>query len=254
MHSETIDFVGSTGARLRGRLRRPDGPPVGSALFAHCFTCSKDQHTTSRLARALTEEGYLTLAFDMTGLGDSGGDFAATTFSSSVGDVVRAAVALIERGAGPCVLVGHSLGGAAVVVAAERIHTVSAVVTVAAPPRVDHILGLFDTAAVERLEAEGSAEVDIGGRPFRIGRAFLDELDRHDPLAVAARLGIPLLAVAGGADTVVAPGEVRRLAEAAGERGTFVLVPGADHLFSGRRAAGDLARVVTGWLRSAVRG
>lgn len=245
--SQEIEFVGATGARLRGRLRHPPGVPVGSALLAHCFTCSQDQRTVARLARALTDAGYLTMTFDMTGLGRSGGSFADTGFATSVGDVVRAAVALIERGAGPCVLVGHSLGGAAVVVAAERIHTVSAVVAVAPPPRVAHVLGLFDEDELERLRTAGRAEVCIGGRPFVVGRRLLDELDAADPTVSASRLEVPLLVVAGSADTIVPPVESRRVAEAAGERGSFVTVDGADHLFGGD-TVDELASAIVDWL------
>ncbi len=247
MHTENLSFVGAAGHRLAGTLRRPDGPAVGSALLAHCFTCSKDLHTTSRLARRLTDAGWITLTFDFTGLGESDGDFEATTVGSEVGDLTRAAVALLERRAGACLLIGHSLGGGAAVLAASRLHTVTGLVCVASPSDVGHVRHLFGDA--KSADESGAVEVHIGGRPFRIGAAFQADLDRHDVVQAAAELDIPVLVVEAGADEIVPISETRALAAAATDS-TLVTIPEADHLFSAPSHALGLADAVLGWLEA----
>ena len=245
MYTEPLTFVGAAGVRLAGTLRRPATTPVGSALLAHCFTCGKDLHTTSRLARRLTEAGWITLTFDFTGLGESEGEFSSTTVGSEVGDLTRAAVALLERRAGACLLIGHSLGGAAAVLAASRLHTVTALVCVASPSDVAHVRHLFADATPSG--DGGDVEVHIGGRPFRIGAAFRADLDRHDVVRAASALDVPLLVVEAGADSVVSTDETHRLATAAND-GTLITIPGADHLFSAPAHAHALADAVLGWL------
>ncbi|MEL6983029.1 MAG: alpha/beta fold hydrolase, partial [Actinomycetota bacterium] len=141
---EPIDFVGSQGATLAARLHTPDGRARGSILLAHCFTCSKDLHTMTRLASGLAEAGYAAMRFDFTGLGESGGDFADTTLSANVSDLTRAATTLIGRGYGPCGLIGHSLGGAAAVLATRRLKTVRSLVTIGAPADASHVRHLMD--------------------------------------------------------------------------------------------------------------
>ena len=224
-------------------VRRPTGAVVGSALIAHCFTCGKDLHTTARLAKALTRHGWLTMTFDFTGLGESGGDFGATTVGTEIGDITRAAVTLIERNAGPCLLVGHSLGGAAAVLAADRLKTVDRVVAIASPADVGHVEHLF--AGAPRTP-DGSTCASIGGRIFRIGPEFQADLDRHDVAAAAARLDRPFLVVEAGADEVVGSEQTRRLADAG--RGDLVTIPDADHLFSGLDASQALSGAILDWL------
>ena len=246
--AERFEFSGGAGARLAGLLHRP-GPGseiLGAALLCHCFTCSKDLFTTTRIARGLAAGGYLTLAFDFTGLGDSEGELADTTVTTNVSDITAAAVALIRRGAGPCVLVGHSLGGAAAVLAASRLHTVTQVVAVASPASVAHVEHLFSADALERIRSEGSGEVRIGPKPVRVGRDFLDDLHRHDAAAAAASLGRPMLVVQAGADTVVGREQTEALA-AAGSA-TLHTVAGADHLFTDRRHSDELVRTILDWL------
>ena len=240
---EHIRFVGSAGAELAGVLRWPNDEIVGSALVAHCFTCGKDLHTTARLSKALTRAGWLTMTFDFTGLGESGGAFATTTVGTEVGDLTRAAVALIERNAGPCLVIGHSLGGAAAVLAASRLKTVNRVVAIASPAEVTHVERLFADAP---RTTDGSACATIGGRTFRIGPAFQADLERHDVLRAAAALGRPFLVVEAGADEIVGADQTRRLAAAGG--GEIISIEGADHLFSGSSASGRLADAVLGWL------
>ncbi len=241
-----MTFVGAAGAQLAGLIRRPDGPVHGSAVLAHCFTCGQDLHTIARLARRLSEAGWLTLTFDFTGIGGSEGDFVDTTVGTEVGDITRAAVALLERNAGPCLLIGHSLGGAAAALAAHRLHTVTELVLVGAPADTEHVRHLFRGATPDE---EGSIEVSIGGRPFMVGRPFLEQLADDDVTAAVSDLDIPVLVVAAGADSVVGANQTTRLAAAATD-GTLVTIPGSDHLFSAPEHAAALAREVIAWLNT----
>lgn len=240
---ERLCFPGAGGAELAGVLRRPEGPVVGSALIVHCFTCGQDLHTTSRLAKALTRAGWLTLTFDFTGLGGSGGSFEDGSVRRDVRDITRAAVTLIERNAGPCLLIGHSLGGAAAVLAASRLKTVDRIIAIASPADTEHVRHLFADAPVH---PDGSVDASIGGRPFRIGADFQADLSSHDVVGAAATLDRPFLVVQAGADTVVAAEQTERLAAAGGAE--LVTVDGADHLFSGAAAGGELAAAVLDWL------
>ena len=246
--AERFEFSGGAGARLAGLLHRPGAGTeiVGAALLCHCFTCSKDLFTTTRIAKGLAAGGYMTLAFDFTGLGDSGGELADTTVATNVSDITAAAVALIRRGAGPCVLVGHSLGGAAAVLAASRLHTVTQVVAVASPASVAHVEQLFSAEALERIRAEGSGDVKIGPKPVRVGRDFLDDLHQHDVAAAAASLERPMLVVQASDDTVVGREQTEALAVAGSA--TLHTIEGADHLFTDRRHSDELVRTILDWL------
>src|SRR5688500_1344807 len=171
-----VTFTGATGASLAGALHQPDGDVRGAVLLAHCFTCSKDLHTMTRLARTLVGAGYAVLRFDFTGLGESGGEFSDTTVTTKIEDLTRAAAALVEMGLGPCGMVGHSLGGAATLLAAERIDGVRSVVVIGAPASPEHINHLL-VDHTDDIRAEGVATVSIAGRPFDISTDFLDSLD-----------------------------------------------------------------------------
>jgi len=247
MITEEVTFVGGGGATLSGTIYRPETAVRGSLLMAHCFTCSQQLHTSTRLARNLVAGEYQVMTFDFTGLGASGGEFADTTVTSNVADITRAAVTLIERDRGPCALVGHSLGGAASVLAAARLHGVTAVGAIASPASVDHVRHLIDTDAGIETEP-GKFLVSVGGRPFTIGQDFLDDLERHDVMAAARSLGRPFLVVEAGADTIVGPDQTRALAAAGSAE--LVVVEDADHLFSDRANADELARAVLDWLNA----
>jgi uncharacterized protein len=243
---ERITFSGSTGAALSGILHRPDGEVRGSVLIAHCFTCSKDLHTTTRLARAMADGGYAALRFDFTGLGESEGAFGDTTVTHDVRDLVLAATALIQRGYGPCAMVGHSLGGAAVLLAAHRLKTVRSVAVVGAPASPDHVRHLF-ASDEQRIRDGGSAMVDIGGRPFPVAASFLDDLDGHDQRSAVSTLERPLLVVHAVDDDVVPVTEGEANFAAAAQPKAFVPLLRTDHLVTSRAAADHLARVLLGW-------
>lgn len=244
--TEDVAFTGSTGATLSGVLHHPDGPVRGSVLLAHCFTCSKDIHTMTRLARGLADTGYAVLRFDFTGLGDSGGEFGATTVSHNVRDLTAAATALIGRGFGPCGLLGHSLGGAASLIAAGRLRTVRSVVVLGTPATPGHVRHLL-VHAEEGIRRDGEAVVSIGGRPFPIAESFLDDLDRHDQAGDVARLDRPLLVVHAVDDEVVAVAEGERIFASARQPKAFYPLLDADHLVSDRRAADEVLGVARRW-------
>ena len=169
---EKLTFPGSQGATLAARLELPDGEPLAYALFAHCFTCTKDIFAAGRIAEGLAERGIAVLRFDFTGLGASEGDFAHTNFTSNVEDLVKAAAFLREKYAAPKILIGHSLGGAAVLAAADRVPEAVAVATIGAPADPAHVTHLLKEKQAE-IEEKGEAEVHLAGRPFRIRKQFL---------------------------------------------------------------------------------
>lgn len=239
-----VSFVGSQGHQLSGRLHIPVDAAKGSVLMAHCFSCSKDLHTMTRLADGLAEAGYATLRFDFTGRGDSGGDFETKTLSGNVSDVTRAAASLISMGYGPCAVLGHSLGGAAVLLAAAKLKTVSSVITIGAPSDAHHVSHLF-SGDIEELRTLGRAEVTIGGRSFFLLREFLDDLSEHDVLSAAAALGRPYLIIHARDDDVVAFENAEALHHAAGEGSELVALDDGGHLLAPRPAAEQaLAEVV----------
>ena len=202
MRSERFDFPGGGGHRLAACPDLPDGAPRAHALFAHCFTCGKDVSAAARLAAALFAEGIATLRFDFTGLGGSEGEFANTGFASNVADRVAAADHMRAAGRAPSLLVGHSLGGAAVLAAAARIFESRAVATIGAPFEVGHVLKQF-AARVPRVEARDVAVVDLAGRPFAIRLAFVEEARAQEQAPRIAALGRALLVMHASTDGVV---------------------------------------------------
>lgn len=244
---EPITFIGANGAPLAGLLHRPVGPARGSVLLAHCFTCSKDSRTLVRLAKGLAEAGYVVLRFDFTGIGESGGSFAEKTVSGNVGDLVRAATTLIERNLGPCVLIGHSLGGAAALLAARRLKTVTAVVTIGAPSSVDHVTHLF-AGQLDELRDNGHTTVTIAGRSFELEAGFLADLARHQVLEAAAALGRPYLVVHARDDEVVQHDHALELLEAAGEPKQLLSLETGGHLFDPIAAADLVLAGIVEWL------
>jgi len=242
-----VRFQNPKGEPLAGKLHLPAGWPRAYALFAHCFTCSKDLQAVVRIARCLAAEGIATLRFDFTGLGESAGSFAETTVTGHVEDLVAAADYLRrEHGAAPRILVGHSLGGAATLLAAGQIPESVAVATIAAPFDPAHVRRLLrDDAA--RLEAEGEADVEIGGRPFKLQKSFLDDLEAHEPAAAIRNLKNALLIFHSPQDDVVGIDNARKIYEAARHPKSFVSLDGAGHLLPRRGDADYVGRVLAAW-------
>jgi len=247
MSSKRLTFPGSTGAMLAARLDLPvDGAPRAYALFAHCFTCSKNLNAVAHISRALAAEGIAVLRFDFTGLGESQGDFADTSFSSNVDDLVVAAEFLGESYAAPEILIGHSLGGAAVLQAAPKIEGVTAVATIGAPADPSHVKHLLSSSA-EEIERRGEAEVVLAGRTFRIRKQFLDDLDRPDRDAAIRGLGAALLVFHSPTDELVGIDNAERIYSAARHPKSFVSLDRADHLLTAEADSRYVGVVLAAW-------
>lgn len=246
--TERVEFIGAQGDTLAARLDRPHGPALGYALFAHCFSCSKDIHAAQRLSRQLTKHGFAVLRFDFTGLGHSEGDFANTNFSSNVEDLVKAADWLRDTCEAPSLLVGHSLGGAAVIAAAAKIAEVKAVATVGAPADADHVRHQFHTKVPE-IEANGEAEVLLGGRPFNIKKQFLDDIEGKRLDGIVGSMKAALLVAHSPTDDVVGIENATRLFVAAKHPKSFLGLDGADHLLTREADAVHAGDVIGSWAR-----
>ncbi len=248
MQKNKFEFANAAGQSLAGLLETPDDEAsvYAQALFAHCFTCGKDIAAASRISRALAAEGIAVLRFDFTGLGNSDGDFANSNFSSNVDDLIRAADALAAAGRPPQILIGHSLGGAAVLAAAARIESVEAVVTIGAPATAQHVEHLFTESRAE-IEAEGEAVVSLGGRKFAIQRQFLDDLERYASTESLRELGAALLIFHSPRDTIVSIDEAARIYQAARHPKSFISLDQADHLLSNAADSRYVARALAAW-------
>ncbi|WP_420996753.1 alpha/beta fold hydrolase [Cupriavidus sp. 30B13] len=246
MEAQRLQFPGSDGQQLAARLDLPAGPVRAFALFAHCFTCGKDVLAATRIAQALTEHGIGVLRFDFTGLGGSGGDFANTNFSSNVADLLAAADYLRQHHRAPALLIGHSLGGAAVLAAAQGVPEAKAVVTIAAPSDPGHVVGLFGDQAA-RIAAEGEAEVQLAGRPFRIKRQFLEDVGEQKLLDSVSRLRRALLVMHAPQDATVGIDNATQIFIAAKHPKSFVSLDRADHLLTRKEDAIYVANTIAAW-------
>jgi len=242
-----VRFSGVAGATLAGVLDEPDGPARGWAVFAHCFTCSRDSLAASRVSRALAGHGIGVLRYDVTGLGASGGEFADSTFSSDVDDLVLAAAHLRGLGRAPSVLLGHSLGGAAVIAAAGRLPEVTAVVTINAPADPAHVAHLL-APATEELRARGSACVRIAGREFTVRQRLIDDLTAQAQHERLAALDAALLVLHAPADETVGVDNARSIFDAARHPKSFVALDGADHLLTRAADSRWVADLVASWV------
>jgi uncharacterized OsmC-like protein/pimeloyl-ACP methyl ester carboxylesterase len=244
--TERFQFTGSEGQQLAAALDLPEREPLAYALFAHCFTCGKDVLAARRIAVALAAKGIAVLRFDFTGLGSSDGDFANSTFSSNVTDLVRAADHLRETRKAPAILIGHSLGGAAILAAAGQIPEARAVVTIAAPSDPAHVTGLF-ADRIEDIREHGESEVSLAGRPFRIKREFLDDIAEHGLMAHVAKLHKALLVMHAPTDDTVGIDNATRIFVTAKHPKSFVSLAGADHLLTNKNDATYVADVIAAW-------
>lgn len=244
--SEKVEFPGAQGGFLAGRLDLPMGRPRAYALFAHCFTCSKDIFAASRVSQGLADHGIAVLRFDFTGLGASEGEFANTNFSSNVDDLAAAAAFLREHYEAPTLLVGHSLGGAAVLKAAASVPEARAVATIGAPSDPDHVKHNFH-AHLDEIESEGEAEVSLAGRPFRIKKQFLEDIavqSLHDSVAALRKA---LLVMHSPLDETVSIDNASAIFLAAKHPKSFVSLDHADHLLTRRADAMYAAEVLAAW-------
>ena len=246
MKSEKLTFAGSSGEMLAARLDLPAGPPRAYALFAHCFTCTKDIFAASRISGALAEQGIAVLRFDFTGLGASEGDFANTNFSSNVEDLVRAADHLRETRQAPKLIIGHSLGGAAVLAAAGRVPEAVAMATIGAPAEPAHVAHHF-TEAREEIDAKGEAEVLLVGRPFTIKKQFLEDIEAQRLEDAIAGMKKALIVFHAPRDQTVGIENAAKIFGAARHPKSFVSLDDADHLLSRKVDAIYVANVLGAW-------
>lgn len=244
--SERIEFEGALGDRLAARLELPATRPVAYAIFAHCFSCSKDIFAATRISRRLAQLGLAVLRFDFTGLGQSDGDFANTNFSSNIQDLIAAGQFLEAEYEAPSLLIGHSLGGAAVIAAALDMPSVKAVATVGAPADAEHVQCQF-SGDVETIERDGEAEVSLAGRPFTIKKQFLDDIRGRTLEDAVAALRRPLLIAHSPVDETVSVENASRLFLAAKHPKSFVSLDDADHLLRGDVPARHAADMIAAW-------
>lgn len=231
---------------LAARFDLPDGQPRAYALFAHCFTCNKDVLAAAHVCAELTNHGIAVLRFDFSGLGYSEGDFANTNFSSNIADLLAVANWMRAAQQGPQLLIGHSLGGAAVLAAAQDIPESKAVATIGAPAEPDHVKKLF-ASDEDRIVGEGEAEVILAGRPFRIKKQFLDDIETHLLQERIAKLGRALLVCHSPTDDTVGIQNAAEIFAAAKHPKSFLSLHGADHLLRGNVAAIYAGRVIAAW-------
>jgi putative redox protein len=246
MPVERFQFTGSEGQQLAASLDLPENEPVAYALFAHCFTCGKDVLAAKRIAVALAAKGIAVLRFDFTGLGSSEGDFANTTFSSNIADLVRAADHLRETRGAPAILIGHSLGGAAVLAAAGQIPDAKAVATIAAPSDPAHVTHFFKDK-IDDIRKHGKVEVSLAGRPFSIKREFLDDIAEQGLMTHVAQLHKALLVMHSPTDDTVGIENATKIFVSARHPKSFVSLSGADHLLTDKGDAAYVAEMIAAW-------
>ena len=244
--AQRIKFEGSLGETLAARLDSPPGQVRAFAIFAHCFTCSKDVFAATRISTELASRGIAVLRFDFTGLGASGGDFANTSFTSNVGDLLKAAAFLRTNYEPPALLIGHSLGGTAMLAAAAQIPEAKAVVTIGSPASVEHVLHNFG-AKLDRIEEDGAADVTLAGRSFRIRKDFVDDARMQNVATATKSLRKALLVLHAPTDAIVGIDNARAIFEAARHPKSFVALDGADHLLSKRSDAIFAAQLISSW-------
>lgn len=246
MLTERIDFPGPHG-KISAKLDAPDSTPRAYGIFAHCFTCSKDVLAATRISQGLAALGVAVLRFDFAGLGASAGDFADTNFSSNVEDLVTAADFLREKFAAPSLLIGHSLGGAAVLAAAHRVPEARAVVTIAAPSDPHYVVGSLLSEHLDTIAKLGEARVRLAGRNFNIRQHFVEDAAGHQMHERIATLGRPLLVMHAPQDDTVSMDNATRIFELAQHPKSFVSLDGIDHLVTGREDAAYVAGIIAAW-------
>ena len=247
MRFKNFEFTNKDGHELSARIDLPENrQPAAYALFAHCFTCSKNIKAASHISRALTQEKIAVFRFDFTGLGESEGDFSDTSFSSNVDDLVAAAEFMASDHEGPKILIGHSLGGAAVLQAAARIPSSLAVITIAAPADPNHVsLALGDSRAI--IERRGEASVDLAGRTFKIKKQFLDDLESVRMQQTIQNLRRALLIFHAPTDRVVGIDNAARIFMAARHPKSFISLDDADHLLMNPRDSRYVGTLIATW-------
>ncbi len=241
-----FEFEGSQGHMLAARLDEPEGEIKAYALFAHCFTCTKDIYAAGRIARTLTDNGIAVVRFDFTGLGNSEGDFANTNFSSNVADLITTADYMRTHMQAPQILIGHSLGGAAVLVASRDIKEIKAVATLGAPADSAHVAHNFSVKREEIIE-KGEAEICLAGRPFTIKKQFLDDIENQNMQSAINTMNKALMVMHGPLDQTVGIENAEMIFKAAKHPKSFISLDDADHLISRKEDAQYAGNVIAQW-------
>lgn len=249
MKTLPIRIETASGPVLSARLDLPDQNYVATALFAHCFTCGKDILAASRISRRLVEQGYAVLRFDFTGLGSSEGEFADTNFSSNIEDLIKSADWLRHHYQAPSLIIGHSLGGTAILAAAEQLIEARAFVTIGSPSDPRHIFNLIGASSLQEIKTAGDAQVNLAGRTFRIKQQFLLDAEEQRVLQQVRRLRRPLLVMHSPQDETVPVEHATAIFHAAAHPKSFVSLGDADHLLSERVDTDFIADVIAAWSR-----
>lgn len=249
MRSKRVSFENKDGIVLSGRMELPlDQKPRQFAIFAHCFTCGKDLRAARNITLALSQKGIGVLRFDFTGIGQSDGEFVDSNFLSNINDIHAACDFLEQEYEAPSLLIGHSLGGTAVLIAANQIESVKAVATIGAPCDPEHVLGLL-RGNLEEIKKAGEAEVNIGGRPFKIGSHFIESLENMPMATILKALrGKAILIMHSPQDTTVGVENAREIYESAHHPKSFITLDGADHLLSSARDSTYAGGVIASWV------
>lgn len=246
MNSKKVEFTGSTGETLSAKIDLPEGEPKAYALFAHCFTCSKDLKAVGNITKSLAESNIATLRFDFTGLGQSSGDFADTNFSSNVDDLVKAYEYMNTEFNAPSILIGHSLGGAAVLQASHKMNSVKAVATIAAPAEPSHVKDNFEMS-LDEINENGEAKVTLAGRPFTIKKQFIDDLDEARMKNFIHELGKALIVFHSPIDNTVGIDNASKIFIAAKHPKSFISLDKADHLLADKEDSMYVGKVLATW-------
>ncbi|MGK7389338.1 MAG: bifunctional alpha/beta hydrolase/OsmC family protein [Candidatus Cyclobacteriaceae bacterium M2_1C_046] len=247
MNSKTITFYNKEDQKLSGRLELPvEGKAEVFAIFAHCFTCGKNLTAANNLSRELSKKGVGVLRFDFTGLGESEGEFSETNFSSNIQDIISAADFLGDKFKAPQLLIGHSLGGAAVLRAAREIESVNAVVTIGAPADPPHVKKLLKEN-IEEINKKGKAEVNLGGRTFTIKKQFLDDLEKYELEECLKNINAAVLILHSPQDKIVNIENAKKIYKKALHPKSFISLDGADHLLSNKQDSLYVARLIDTW-------
>lgn len=247
MNIQKVNFLNGDGEKLSGRLELPiDQHPHNFAIFAHCFTCTKNLSAVKNISRALTSNGFGVLRFDFTGLGESEGEFADSNFSGNVDDLIYASNYLGDNYRSPSLLVGHSLGGAAVIMAARKIESVKAVATIGAPSNPDHVKHLFSNS-LEEIKTSGKARVNLGGREFTIKKQFIDDIEKTTLSEVAKSLRKAIMVMHSPQDQIVGISNAEEIYKASHHPKSFVSLDGADHLLSNKEDSQYAGSVISEW-------
>lgn len=247
MKTRTIEIENSNGEGLHALLEMPDDGEVQQyAIFAHCFTCNSAFHVVKNISRELTRYGFGVVRFDFTGLGGSEGAFEDTNFTHNIEDLKRVAAHMEEEYSAPALLIGHSLGGAAVVLAGAEMDSVQAIVTIGAPSGPEHVEHLF-SGKVEEIQKDGKAQVSIGGRPFVLKKQFIEDLQKHTMTETLESMRKAFLFMHSPQDKIVGIDQAAKLYNAAHHPKSFISLDGADHLLSDEKDSLYAARTIGTW-------